>query len=100
LLHSETTEEAVKGTEIFVAEVQKLKSPLVMPTITPRFALSCSKELLKQLGDIAKKYDLHVQSHISENLQEIQVVNDIFKTSYAGAYDEAGLLTKKVRFLY
>jgi len=57
LLHSETTEEAVKGTEIFVAEVQKLKSPLVMPTITPRFALSCSKELLKQLGNIAKKYD-------------------------------------------
>ncbi|XP_034485264.1 guanine deaminase [Drosophila innubila] len=91
----ETTEEAVKGTEIFVAELQKLKSPLVLPTITPRFALSCSKELLKQLGDIAKKYDLHVQSHISENLQEIQVVNDIFKTSYAGAYDEAGLLTKK-----
>ncbi|KAM8707180.1 hypothetical protein ACLKA7_011300 [Drosophila subpalustris] len=91
----ETTEEAVKGTETFVEELQKLKSSLVLPTITPRFALSCSKKLLRKLGDIAKKYDLHIQSHISENLQEIQVVNDIFKTSYAGAYDEAGLLTKK-----
>ena len=86
----------MKGTERFVSELQKLNSSLVMPTITPRFALSCTKELLRELGDIAKKHDLHVQSHISENLQEIQVVNDIFKTSYAGAYDEAGLLTKKV----
>lgn len=72
----------------------------MLPTITPRFALSCSKDLLKQLGDIAKRNDAHIQSHISENLQEIQVVNDIFKTSYAGAYDEAGLLTNKVVIPY
>lgn len=68
----------------------------MLPTITPRFALSCSKDLLKQLGEIAKRNDVHIQSHISENLQEIQVVRNLFKTSYAGAYDEAGLLTKKV----
>lgn len=68
----------------------------MLPTVTPRFALSCTKELLQKLGNIAKQYDLHVQSHISENLTEIEVVKDIFKTSYANAYDEAGLLTKKV----
>lgn len=72
----------------------------MLPTITPRFALSCSKDLLKQLGDIAKRNDAHIQSHISENLQEIQVVNDIFKSSYAEAYDEAGLLTNKVVIRY
>ncbi|KAH8304921.1 hypothetical protein KR018_005045 [Drosophila ironensis] len=91
----ETTEEAVTNTNEFVAEMKKINSPLVLPTITPRFALSCSKELLKELGDIAKRDNLHIQSHISENLAEIQVVKDIFGTSYAGAYDEAGLLTKK-----
>lgn len=86
----------MEGTEKFVEQIRKLNNPLVLPTITPRFALSCTKDLLKQLGEIAKRNDVHIQSHISENLQEIQVVQDIFKTSYAGAYDEAGLLTKKV----
>ncbi|EDV92665.1 guanine deaminase [Drosophila grimshawi] len=91
----ETTDESVKGTQSFVKAIRELNNPLVLPTITPRFALSCSKELLRELGNIAKSNDVHVQSHISENLQEIKVVKDIFKTSYAGAYDEAGLLTKK-----
>ncbi|XP_017104668.2 guanine deaminase [Drosophila bipectinata] len=91
----ETLEESVTNTKEFVAAMKDIGSPLVLPTITPRFALSCTKELLKQLGDIAKENDLHIQSHISENLAEIEVVKGIFKTSYAGAYDEAGLLTKK-----
>ncbi|XP_034117508.1 guanine deaminase [Drosophila albomicans] len=91
----ETTEQSVEGTKNFIAELRKLNSPLVLPTITPRFALSCSKELLSKLGDIAKEHDLHIQSHISENLDEIKFVKEIFSTSYAGAYDEAGLLTKK-----
>ncbi|KAH8335657.1 hypothetical protein KR074_008578 [Drosophila pseudoananassae] len=91
----ETLEESVTNTKEFVAAMKDIGSPLVLPTITPRFALSCTKELLKQLGDIAKDNDLHIQSHISENLAEIEVVKGIFKTSYAGAYDEAGLLTKK-----
>ncbi|EDW81446.1 uncharacterized protein Dwil_GK11019 [Drosophila willistoni] len=91
----EKTEDSVKHTKLFVQEIQNLKSPLVMPTITPRFALSCSEDLLKQLGSIAKSDDLHIQSHISENVSEIEVVKGIFKTSYAQAYDNAGLLTKK-----
>ncbi|XP_017085514.1 guanine deaminase [Drosophila eugracilis] len=91
----ETLEESVTATLAFVEEIRKLGSSLVLPTITPRFALSCSKELLKNLGDIAKRFDLHVQSHISENLAEIDAVKDIFNTSYAKAYDNAGLLTNK-----
>ncbi|XP_023165121.2 guanine deaminase [Drosophila hydei] len=91
----ETTDESVDGTQAFVTAIRKLNNPLVLPTITPRFALSCSKDLLQKLGDIAKQNDLHVQSHISENLDEIEAVKQIFNTSYASAYDDAGLLTKK-----
>lgn len=96
MLFRETTDESVDGTQAFVTAIRKLNNPLVLPTITPRFALSCSKDLLQKLGDIAKQNDLHVQSHISENLDEIEAVKQIFNTSYASAYDDAGLLTKKV----
>lgn len=92
----EATEESASATITFVEEMKKIGSPLVLPTITPRFALSCSKELLRELGHIAKRFDLHIQSHISENLAEIEVVRGIFNNSYAGAYDDAGLLTDKV----
>lgn len=77
--------------------IKKLNTDLVKPTITPRFALSCSAELMAELGKIAKKHNLHVQSHISESVAEIEFVKSIYKCSYAEAYNKAGLLTNKVR---
>ena len=75
--------------------IKQLNSNLIRPTITPRFALSCSADLMAQLGSIAKKHDLHIQSHISESIAEIDFVKSIFKCSYAEAYNKAGLLTNK-----
>lgn len=37
-----------------------------------------------------------LQSHISENIEEVKLVEDKYKKSYANVYDDAGLLTKKV----
>uniref|UniRef100_A0A1A9VG03 Guanine deaminase n=1 Tax=Glossina austeni TaxID=7395 RepID=A0A1A9VG03_GLOAU len=91
----ETTDASLASTKIFVDDINKLGSSLIRPIITPRFALSCSKELLIGLGDMAKKYNLHIQSHISENLLEIEHVKKSFSTSYAEAYDCTGLLTNK-----
>ncbi|MDO9391273.1 MAG: guanine deaminase [bacterium] len=66
-------------------------------SINPRFAPSCSPKLLKAAGDFANKYDVHIQTHISENLQELAEVKRLFpKTkSYAEVYDRAGLLTPR-----
>jgi hypothetical protein len=38
-----------------------LKYPLVQPVITPRFAITCSMELMKKLGDLALQYDTNIQ---------------------------------------
>lgn len=92
----ETTTDSLRDTEEFVQNVLKLNSSLVKPIITPRFALSCTPELMEGLAELARKYDLHIQSHISENLGEIQAVKDLFKTKYyASVYKDANLLTKK-----
>lgn len=91
----EKTEDSLAATKEFVEDMQKLGSELVKPTITPRFALSCTEELMNGLGDIARTHDLHIQSHISESLAEIDFVKHLFSTSYAKAYDNAGLLTNK-----
>lgn len=38
-----------------------LQNPLIRPIITPRFALSCDMELMRELAKIAKTKDLHIQ---------------------------------------
>ena len=39
----------------------------VLPVITPRFIPSCTDEMLAGLGELAKEYDCHVQTHCSES---------------------------------
>jgi guanine deaminase len=72
---------------------------LVRPVITPRFAPSCSREMLEGLGRLAAETGLPVQTHISENVGEIQMVKEMFEGvgdgSYAGVYDAFGLLTER-----
>ncbi|XP_076292507.1 guanine deaminase isoform X2 [Lasioglossum baleicum] len=93
----ETTQESIANLTKFIDDIIKLNNPLVKPIVTPRFALSCDMVLLKELGKVAKEKNLHIQSHISENLQEIEAVKQIFPecSSYADVYDTAGLLTDK-----
>ncbi len=66
---------------------------LVRPIITPRFVPSCTPELLKACGELANKYQLPVQSHLSENTSEIAWVAELEKesTSYGDAYNRYGL---------
>lgn len=92
----ETLEESISNTKMFIKEIISLKSNLIKPVITPRFAVSVSTELLKELGKIAAEGNFHIQSHISENKDEIKIVKDTFKKGYAQVYDEADLLTPKV----
>ncbi len=66
--------------------------------ITPRFAPSCTAELLGRLGRLAAETGLAVQTHISENVNEVQLVRELFgehADSYAGVYDAFGLLTDR-----
>lgn len=63
------------------------------PIITPRFVPSCTDELMAELGKIQKKYGVPVQSHISENLSEIEFVHSLRPNNefYGDIYDEYGL---------
>lgn len=52
-------------------------------------------DLMKNLAELAKKYNLPIQSHISENLEECKFTLELFPghANYAEVYDTAGLLT-------
>lgn len=82
--------EAFSKTKEFVKEFPTTKT--VQPILTPRFALSCTDGLMQDLGALAAKDDLRVQTHISENHAEIAAVKERFGCCYAAAYDRFGLL--------
>jgi len=88
----ESTEDSIRDTIEIVQEYAS-KYELVKPIITPRFIPTCSMDLLKKLGEIAKEYNVPVQSHLSENYSEISFVRELHPNSnnYASLYNEAGL---------
>lgn len=95
--YKEGTTQSVEETQRFIAEFQRKKYSRVKPIITPRFAPSCSDSLLSKLGLLAEEHDLHIQSHISESYQEVELVKMMFDDcqNYSEAYDKHKLLTDK-----
>ena len=89
---SEDVEAAVEGYERIIAEFNQ-PNALVRPIITPRFVPSCTPEMMKACGKLAAKYNLPVQSHLSENTSEIEWVAELEpeSKSYGDAYDRYGL---------
>ncbi|XP_013186167.2 guanine deaminase [Amyelois transitella] len=91
------TAKEVHEVEDFVKKILEFKNELIQPVVTPRFAVSCDLELLASLADIAKRYDCRIQSHISENLSEIDYVLQQFPSckSYGDVYDKSNILNNK-----
>lgn len=93
-----STADALKDTEEFIVAVKELAKSVkqgVYPVVTPRFIPSCTDEALKGLGELAEKYDTHVQSHCSESDWAHGFVKDRFQKNDAFALHDFGLLRDK-----
>jgi len=97
--YCESTKDSLADTEAFCRCVKELDQGkgLVQPIVTPRFAITCSAELMSGLGQLAKDLDLSVQTHLAENEGEIAYTRELFPSAphYTGVYDAAGLLTPR-----
>ncbi|EHY54482.1 hypothetical protein HRR76_002774 [Exophiala dermatitidis] len=95
----ESTDETIANTQASIDHCKSLdpSGELLAHIVTPRFAPSCLPETLSRLGELAKDQNLRVQTHISENLNEIKLVKQLFpdQASYSDVYDHHGLLTPR-----
>ena len=92
----EKTAESLASSERLIKKWHKKNNKLFY-AVTPRFAITCSGELLKKSAELAKKYDTYVQTHLAENQDELVAVKEIFPLSknYTDVYQQAGLLGAK-----
>ena len=95
--YREETGDSLRETERFVEEALDFRN--TFPILTPRFIPTCSDELMRGLSDIRRRTGLPVQSHMSENLSEIEWVKDLVPdaTFYGDAYDIFGLFGGECR---
>lgn len=70
--------------------------------VTPRFALSCSRELMRDAARFAARHGLFVQTHLSENDGEIAATRAAFPEApdYFGVYEAAGLAGERSLFAH
>lgn len=68
--------------------------------VTPRFALSCTHDLLHGAGDLAKRLALPIQTHLNENPDEVREVRHRFHKPYVDVYEEAGLAGDQALFAH
>lgn len=89
------TPQALEAMEALVERWHLVDEGRLRFCVTPRFGLSCSSTLLREAGRFAQKYDLWVQTHISENPLEIEATAQAFpnSTDYLGVYEDHGLLS-------
>lgn len=98
---TETVNQSLDKTTVFIDYLKEKQDTKQEAIVTPRFAPSCSYDLLDGLGQIAEERSVPVQSHLCETRREMDWVKDLFKdrlneekTSYSDVYHMTGLMGK------
>ncbi len=88
---TENTGASIRDTEELIVKYKD--HPRVKPILTPRFVPACSADLLQGLGQLAAKYGVPVQSHLSENRDEVKWVKELHPEvqNYSEVYNQKGL---------
>ena len=94
-LEEKDAKESEKATIDWLESI-KGKYKNTYPILTPRFIPSCTDDLLERLRKIKDEYNLPIQSHLSENLGEIEWVKELVPKAkfYGEAYNIFDLFGK------
>ncbi len=93
----EKTADSLEASEELCKKWHRKERGKLNYVFTPRFAPSCSLDLMKQVSKLAIKHDTYIQTHLSENRVELRSVKALFPDyrNYTHVYESANLLTRK-----
>lgn len=90
----EDRKEALRETQNLMHEWTG-RTELIEYALCPRFAVSCTDEMLRNIADLQKVHDLIVHTHASESLEEIELVKKLTKKDNIVYLDSVGLLNSR-----
>ncbi|HUP55891.1 MAG TPA: 5'-deoxyadenosine deaminase [Bdellovibrionota bacterium] len=68
----------------------------IRASFAPRFVVSCTEELMTEVGILASGSDALIHTHASENLKEIQLVKRLVRRENIEYLHELGLTSKRL----
>ncbi|RME26521.1 MAG: guanine deaminase, partial [Deltaproteobacteria bacterium] len=73
----------------------------IQVAVVPRFALSCTMDLMTAAGELARRRHLPVSTHLSENPAEVQATTALHRADdYLAVYEQAGLVHDRTVFAH
>ena len=89
----EDTRQSLADTEQWLADTRD-RYENTKPILTPRFTPSCTDELMEGIGKLKAAQNVPLQSHLSENLSEIDWVAELcpWASCYGDTYLQTGQL--------
>ncbi len=93
----ETTEQSLRASEELCREWNGADRGRLKYAFTPRYAPSCSAELMREAARMARASGAYIQTHLAENRAEVEWVRRLFPkaASYTNVYENAGMLTER-----
>jgi len=76
LFDEERRERELKNAEKYINYINSLNNSRIMPALGPHAPYTCSKELLMEVNNLAKKYNVPIHIHLNETLDEIKMVKE------------------------
>jgi guanine deaminase len=94
---SEVLEVSLRQTADLIARWHGRDRGRLRYAVTPRFAVSCSADMLRESAALAASTGTYWQTHVSEDHREVEEVRRLFPEAadYTDVYDRAGGLTDK-----
>jgi len=87
----ETTNKAILSSCELLENWHNKANGRIKYAFAPRFALSCTKELMKEVGNLSEKYGVIYHTHASENQDEIKMIQDKFGKRNIEYFEELGI---------
>jgi guanine deaminase len=93
----EDTDSSIRESEEVCRRWHGVDDGRLLYAFTPRFAPTCSRELMESAGACARERGAYIQTHLAENQDELQWVMKLFPeaANYTDVYRRAGLLSSK-----
>jgi cytosine/adenosine deaminase-related metal-dependent hydrolase len=93
---SEKTQESIKESLALLERWHNHADGRVRYCFAPRFAVSCTRELLEEVGRLSRERQVMVHTHASENLDEIAMVERETEMRNVAYLDSLGLAAPHV----
>ncbi len=91
----ETTRDSLHANSRLVMKWNEAADGRIGYAYAPRFALSCTRDLLEAVGDITKRMDLLIHTHSNENLGERALIESATGQAPTAYLDSVGLVNER-----